>query len=97
MKITTVFTYSGGPLDGQRALPTSKRGQQYTLFRGADGQPLRPATGDRYTRAEAMGGTHPGFYSKVSLTGLIDPRQPSTLHGEYRWNAPRTKAGTSDV
>ncbi len=40
-KLIIVYTYEGGPLDGQVAERTSVRGKGYTKIRDRDGRPAR--------------------------------------------------------
>lgn len=87
MKLTQVFTYRGGPLDGQTALPTAQRGKQYTTYRTAEGKALRASSGDRYNRAENNHRPHPGFYARVEVTGV--DLDTGTAHGEYTWRPER--------
>lgn len=92
MRIRSVFTYEGGPLDGQTAQPTSQRGKQYTTYRTETGAALRASTGDRWARAANNGGQHPGWYSRDEVTAVdVDNL---TMHGVYRWRpANNDKAG----
>lgn len=91
MRIPHRFTYRGGPLDGQDALPTAARGQQFTIFRDSEGKALRTSYGDRWSALHNRGGKHPGFYSRVDIVGY--DKATSTTLGEYVWTPPREKGG----
>lgn len=100
MKLTEKFTYAGGPLDGQTALPTSRRGPRYTQYRTADGAPLRTYYGNRwggcYSSEATPRTTHPGFYCRRPGTNPIhrDENGQLVYPGEYRWHPPPAPQNT---